>query len=104
MILYNVRNGVISVDSVLRETRCGWRTKIGGFYNKSKMGKFVRLEETFFTTDYKEAIEWQKRTLSLLSDILQVAQASKSDIDFWLEHLDSDELNMPDSRYVSREV
>jgi hypothetical protein len=104
VILYNVRNGVISVDSVVRETRCGWRTKIGGFYNKNRMGKFVRLEETFFTTDYEEAVEWQKRTLILLSDINQVARASKSDVDFWIEHLDSDESSIPDIRYVSGEV
>jgi hypothetical protein len=103
MILYKVRNGVITAESVVRETKCGWRTHIGGFYNKCRMGRFIHLDETYLTTNYEEALTWQKRTIGLLNDIIQVSRASKSDIDFWIE-IGSDEGNIPDSRYVVRDV
>lgn len=100
MILYNVRNGVISAQSVLKETKCGWRLHNNGFINRREMGgRFVHLDETFYTKDLDEARQWVKRTIEHIEHVKQVSQAAQSDIDFWIES-GAHESDVPKSRFV----
>lgn len=99
MILYKVRNGIIEVEKVLKETKCGWRQMNNGFYNRNTLGKYVYLDETFLTTDLQEALQWAKDIKTYLTDMIQVANASVDDIATWVENGQYD-LDLPKSRIV----
>lgn len=60
------------------------------------------IESHYHTTDINEALEWQKRIVSHMLDVIQVCHASKSDIEFWIE-TGSDESYLPESRFVTYE-
>lgn len=85
MNLYKIRNGIIEVEKVAKEARCGWRKLNGGFYNRNPMTSFIHLEETYLTTDVNEAISWAKDIRNYLNHLTQVSMASISDIDFWID-------------------
>ena len=99
MILYKVRNGIIEVENVLKETKCGWRQLNGGFYNKNAMRGFIHLDETYLTTSIEEAGLWAAETRSYLSSVMQVSIASISDVDNWAEN-GAYEDEVPKSRFV----
>lgn len=98
MVLYEVRNGVISPMSVVRETKTGWRLHNGGFINRSRKGKTQAVAGTFYTTSKDEAVLWSKQTTSDAHHLIQVIAASKSDLELWVE-LGSQEENLPKSRW-----
>ena len=98
MILYAIRNGVITVKSVKKETTCGWREHNNGFINRRVLGKWVSLDTTYYTTDLEEAKLWVNKTTTHMYDLLQVSKASVSDVEFW-EDGGMNENDSPKSRY-----
>lgn len=97
MILYQVRYGVVTVMSVLRETKAGWRKHNNGFINRSRLSeKFLSLSDRYYTTDLTEALRWSHILHQKMHDLCQAAMASRSDVEFWSERLDED--NLPKSR------
>lgn len=102
MILYMVSKGVISVKSVKKETNCGWREHNNGFVNRSVLpdSQWNWLSGHFFTTDLAEAKKWHKDITMYMSHVIDVAQASLSDVESWglCDYLD--ESNIPASRIV----
>jgi hypothetical protein len=97
MILYQVRLGVITVISVLRETTSGWRKHNGGFIKRSVLSeKHPSLTGWYYTTDSAEALQWSRILHQKMHDYCQAALASRSDIECWLESYD--ENTLPKSR------
>ena len=64
MILYEIRNGVITVKSVKKETNCGWREHNNGFINRRVLREWVSLETTYYTTNLQEAKLWSNKIIS----------------------------------------
>ena len=94
-----VKNGIIEVEKVARETKCGWRQLNNGFYNRNELGDFVRLDTRYLTNDFEEAVIWAKKIRSYMLDVIQVSRASIDDIKNWNENgAYKDEL--PKSRMV----
>ena len=103
MILYIIKNGIIEVEEVAKETKCGWRQLNNGFYNKSELGEYVYLDKKYLTTDYDKALSWAKKIRSYIADVIQVSSASIDDINNWNENgAYQDEL--PKSRMVYGKV
>ena len=98
MILYKVRTGIITVLSVAKETRCGWREYNGGFINRRVMGIFPSLSDAYYTTDLSEAKRWSIVLVSKMEDFIQLSTASLHDVDFWQDGMDGDESLIPKPR------
>lgn len=86
MILYIVKDGIIEVEKVVRETKHGWRQLNNGFYNRSRLGDFVHLDTIYLTSDFEEAVKWAERIRSYMSEVIQVSSASIDDIKNWNEN------------------
>lgn len=99
MILYAIRNAVVTVESVKKETNCGWREHNNGFINRKVLSKFVNLDTTYYTADLDEAMLWSSKISSHIHSLLQVSKASITDIEFWEEN-GSEECDVPESRYA----
>lgn len=99
MVLYEVRNGIITIKSVKKETDCGWRQHNNGFINRRVLREFVSLETSFYTTDIKEARLWSDKITSHIHNILQVSKASISDVELWKDD-GMNESYIPKSRYI----
>lgn len=86
MVLYTVNKGVIEVQKVVRETKCGWRDLHGGFINRSSLGENQRIniDLVYHTTDAKEAVRWAKRIIGYMDSVIQVARASIYDVEDWI--------------------
>lgn len=98
MILYQVYQGVITAMSVAKETNSGWRLHNNGFINRLVLKGNPHLESRYYTTDINEANKWHKQVISHIYSVLQVADASVHDLDFWVEELNMDEESITKSR------
>jgi hypothetical protein len=101
MILYRVHQGIITAESVLRETKCGWRQRNNGFINRNEMNeKHPNLSGWFYTTDLNQALRWADILFVYMRDIRVAAMASIEDIENWAKY-GSDEGSLPESRLVN---
>ena len=100
MILYRVYSGIVTVKSVVRETKCGWRESNGGFINHSVLGVYPRpssLSSAYYTTDKDEAVKWCNSLISTMNELKDIAYASLSDLDSWVDDGQSED-HLPDTR------
>ena len=97
MILYQVRYGIITVHSVKRRTRTGWAAHNGGRIRNEVTNHAIDLVVSYFTEDYKEAIKKAKSSREQMAFMLQISQASSSDVESFVEHGEQ-EASLPSSR------
>lgn len=98
MVLFKISKGIITVISVVRETKCGWRQHGGGFINRSRLSEnYPSISGYYYTTDIAEAKRWAKIQINLMSEILSVAKASLSDVTDWDDN-GADENSLPKPR------
>ncbi|MCY9861592.1 hypothetical protein OTK49_03545 [Vibrio coralliirubri] len=99
-VVFSIQRGVIICHNFERKLASGYRLKDGTLLKGEKPEKrvgFDSLDIITLTEDAQEAIKYSKAEVSRMYDIMQVAGAAQSDVEFWVNN---PEFGSPKSRIV----